>query len=300
MMPSINAENMAHWESLGVMDTIAHTLRSADVCVTVSENGHDSQLCTALGVPQVFIPHAVAPRPAPVDMRQRLGLLPQKPLLVCVGNFWPVKNQLELLRHLSAAPLDEAHDWQVVLAGGALPWEAELRFFEQCWHEADKDPRLRIVGPLPPEEATALIRDADLLLVPSRGESAGPLVVLEAMALGTPWLATAQCNAVHDEGGGVIADLNDFSLVAARLLARPDIMDVLARNGREHWERCFRWETVTPLFDALLRTGSAPNGACMPPDLRNQRQKLALAVLAPQPDFESDPVPTAPAAKRAR
>lgn len=281
MMPSINAENMDHWESLGVMDTITRTLRNADACITVSENGHDSRVCAALGVPHVFIPHAVAPRPAPWNMRQRLGLPPGKPLLACVGNFWPVKNQLALLRHLAAAPLDEAHDWRVVLAGGALPWDAERRFFEQCWRETGNDPRLRIVGPLPPEEATALVRDADLLLVPSLGESAGPLVVLEAMALGTPWIATPQCNAVHDEGGGIIAELNDFSRVASGLLARTDIMDALARNGREHWERCFRWTTVAPLFDALLRTGNAPDGACMPDDLRGQRQELARAVSAP-------------------
>lgn len=287
MLPSINAENMEHWAERGVLDDIARTLRAADVCVAVSENGHDSRLFTELGVPQAFVPHAMDPSPAPWDMRARLGLPHGVPLLACVGNFWPVKNQLALLRRLAdappAAPPDgtpgDAPDWRLVLAGGALPWEKERRYFEECWQLARHNPRVRMLGPLPPEEATALIRDADLLLVPSQGESAGPLVVLEAMALGTPWVATPQCNAVHDEGGGVIAPLEDFPRVIGQLLARPDVADGLARNGRAHWERCFRWATVAPLFDALVRNGSTPAGARMPDDLRTARQRLADAVL---------------------
>ncbi|NHZ48676.1 glycosyltransferase family 4 protein [Desulfovibrio sp. XJ01] len=283
MLPSINAENMEHWAERGVLDDIARTLRAADVCVAVSENGHDSRLFTELGVPQAFVPHAMDPAPAPWDMRARLGLPRDVPLLACVGNFWPVKNQLALLRRLADAPPDALSDgtpdWRLVLAGGALPWEKERRYFEECWQLARHNPRVRMLGPLPPEEATALIRDADLLLVPSQGESAGPLVVLEAMALGTPWVATPQCNAVHDEGGGVIAPLEDFPRIIGRLLARPDLADELARNGRAHWERCFRWATVAPLFDALVRNGSIPAGARMPDDLRTARQRLADAVL---------------------
>ena len=274
LLPSINAENMAQWSERGVLETIAQTLRQADICVAVSQHGHDRDFFTAQGLPQVFIPHAVEPNPAPWDMRARLDLPRHVPLLACVGNFWLVKNQAALLQRFAAQPLHGKEDWRLVLAGGALPWEAERAFFAKCWQIAQTDPRLRILGPLPPEEATALIRDADLLLVPSLGESAGPLVVLEAMAQGTPWIATPQCNAVHDEGGGIIADLDDFPQVAEALLARPDLASRLGANGRAHWERCFRWELGAPLFDALVRGRVPAHAADMPDDLRAQRAAL--------------------------
>lgn len=280
MLPSINAENMVLWNERGVLETVAQTLRQADICVAVSQHGHDRDFFTAHGLPHVFIPHAVAPSPAPWDMRARLDLPRQVPLLVCVGNFWPVKNQAALLQRFAALPLHAGEDWRLVLAGGALPWEAERAFFVKCWQTAQTDPRLRILGPLPPDEATALIRDADLLLVPSLGESAGPLVVLEAMAQGTPWIATPQCNAVHDEGGGIIADLDDFPKVAEALLARPDLRARLAANGHAHWERCFRWELGAPLFEALVQGRVPLHAADMPDDLRAERTALEHEVRA--------------------
>lgn len=290
MMPSINSENIEHWEGLGVMSVIAGTLQAADICVAVSENGYDVRTFDSLGVPHVFIPHAVEPDPVPWSMRERLSVPADTALLACVGNFWPVKNQLELLRRFAAEPCVRKHGgadgttcgdggrWHLVLAGGALPWEAEARYFEACWDVCRHDPRMRILGPLPPQESAALIRDADALLVPSRGESAGPLVVLEAMSMGVPWVATPQCNAVHDEAGGVITGLDDFPRAVRALLAQPALAGELGRNGREHWERCFRWEVVAPIFDALLHEKPVAGGA-MPQTLRVQREALARRLL---------------------
>lgn len=273
MMPSINADNIEHWQSMGVMETIAETLRNADACIAVSENGNDRLLFAELDIPYVFIPHAVEPRPVSWNMRERLAVPSQFPLLVCVGNFWPVKNQLELLKRFAAEPLDLTHNWRLILAGAALPWEMEARYFDECWAVAGKDPRIRILGPLPPAYATALIRDADVLLVPSKGESAGPLVVLEAMAQSVPWIATPECNAVHDEAGGVITKLENFPRVVRNLVSQPDLAAQLGRNGKAHWECCFRRDAMISLFDALLKEQAA-NAAGMPDVLRNQRNIL--------------------------
>ncbi|UZP66895.1 glycosyltransferase [Desulfovibrio mangrovi] len=278
MMPSINSDNIEHWKGMGVMDTIAGTLRAAGMCVAVSEQGYDRRLFAELGVPHVFIPHAVNPDPDTRDMRTLLEVPSGSPLLACVGNFWPVKNQLELVKRFAAEPLDVARNWRLVLAGAALPWERESRYFEECWAIADSDPRIRILGPLPPRQATALIRDADMLLVPSLGESAGPLVVLEAMALSVPWIATPQCNAVYDEGGGIITELDSFPQAVQRLLEQPDLARELGRNGREHWERCFRWDSVAPVFDALLK-GVPVAGSAMPEVLRVQQAELVRRLL---------------------
>lgn len=278
MMPSINAENIEHWQSMGVMETVSETLRSANTCIAVSENGKDRQLFSDLGVPFVFIPHAVEPEPVEWNMRNRLAIPPQSPMLVCAGNFWPVKNQLELLKLFAAEPLATTHNWQLILAGGALPWEKESRYFEECWSIAENDPRIRILGPLPPTQATALIRDADVLLVPSKGESAGPLVVLEAMAQSVPWIATPQCNAVHDEAGGIITELENFPRAVRNLLDRPHLAAELGQNGKAHWECCFRRDAMISLFDAVLKEVPA-KASTMPPVLRKQRDALMQQIM---------------------
>lgn len=186
MMPSINAENLAEWEANGEMETVGDVLRAADIHVTVSERGVDAAILDRLGLPHHFLPHAVTDEADELNLRERWGFPAKKPLLACIGNYWPVKNQLGLVRTMTAA----SGDWRLALAGGPAPWPDKRPYFMECWEFSARDPRLRMVGPLRPLEAAALMREADILLLPSLGESAGPLVVLQAMAMGTPWVAT--------------------------------------------------------------------------------------------------------------
>lgn len=276
MMPSMNADNLATWRSSGDLESIHDVLRAADAHITVSEQGFDAKVLDDLELPFTFLPHAVTAEAAPVSMRQRLGLSPDVPLLACVGNFWPVKNQLELLKVMSASP----GDWKLILAGGAAPWPDKRPYFMACWEIASRDPRIHHAGPLQPLDAAALIRDADMLLLPSKGESAGPLVVLQAMAAGTPWIATPECNAVHDEAGGLIVDLGLFPRAVEALLDNPDAARELAALGQEHWRRCFTWEQSLQGFVDLIE-GRAPSADLrMPRDLRQRWQSLTRSITA--------------------
>lgn len=275
MMPSINAANLALWDERGVMDEVRSVLRGADLHITVSERGCDAATLAAphagIDVPHIFIPHAVDDHAAPGDSRFRFGLAEDRPLVVCVGNFWPVKNQLEMLRVMTGAE----GRWQLVLAGAALPWPGERAFFMDCWRTAACDPRVRILGPLPPGEASALIRDADALLVPSVGESAGPLVVLQAMAHATPWVATPGCNAVHDEAGGIIVPVEAFPDAVRSIIAAPEKACALAAAGREHWRTSFTWAKTLPLFVDAIEGRTAASGLHMPASLRALNDELA-------------------------
>lgn len=55
---------------------------------------------------------------------------------------------------------------------------------------AQGDPRISIRPALPPAETSAFLRSIDMLAVPSRWFETGPLVVLEAFAVGTPILGS--------------------------------------------------------------------------------------------------------------
>ncbi|ABB37232.1 CDP-glycerol:poly(glycerophosphate) glycerophosphotransferase [Oleidesulfovibrio alaskensis G20] len=275
MMPSMNADNLRTWRQQNEMDSIHDVLRAADRHVSVSERGVDAEVLDGLGLTHTFIPHAVDTRRADINMRQRLGLDEDVPLAVCVGNFWPVKNQLELLRTMTAAQ----GSWQLVLAGGPAPWPSLREYFMQCCAAAERDPRVRMTGTLSREEAAALIYEADVLLLPSLGESAGPLVVLQAMAMGTPWIATPQCNSVQDEAGGLIVPLDSFPAAMQALLRGPHKARLLAALGREHWQRCFTWARSFPVFMDLVQGREPAADLSMPAGLRSRWQEVAQQIV---------------------
>jgi GT2 family glycosyltransferase/glycosyltransferase involved in cell wall biosynthesis len=277
LMPSVNAEDVEKWERQGTMPLVRERVRLADHVVAVTEAGLDAELIARFGRTPVFVPHAVTPDAAAAPAREALGLDPARPLLAMVANFWPVKNHLALLRTLAATP----GDWQLVVAGHPIAEHAG--YFAAVQAQAARDPRVRLVPGLPRADAAALIRDAELLLVPSRGESAGPLVALQAMALGTPWLATPECNAARDQAGGVVAALPGFPAAIARLLASPDSRAALAALGRAHWDACFTWQRTLPALLALVRgapgAGDGGGALAMPPTLRAAQRALQLRVV---------------------
>lgn len=127
-------------------------------------------------------------------LRQRFGLGPG-PVILAVGGVEPRKNTLGILQAFlrMRAALPKA---QLVIAGGAslLDHGAYAREFEAlaALSGLGRGPgaALQVLGRVDDEDMPALFRAADLLAFPSLREGFG-LVVLEAMACGTPVLAPA-------------------------------------------------------------------------------------------------------------
>jgi glycosyltransferase involved in cell wall biosynthesis len=100
--------------------------------------------------------------------------------------------------------------------------------------------------------------EADLLLLPSLAE-ATPLVLVEAMSHGLPWLATPTCGSAHDHAGGLIRALEEFPAAIAELLADPEARTALGAAGRAHWEAAYSWDVVGPRYVALLEGSPLPD-----------------------------------------
>ena len=113
------------------------------------------------------------------------------------------------------------------------------------------------------DDAPALLRCADVLVLPSRVEGL-PLSVLEAMAVGVPVVATdigGTREAVEQERTGLLVPTGDASALAAairRVLERPDESARRTAAARERVAREFSLTTMTTavmhLYDALART----------------------------------------------
>jgi D-inositol-3-phosphate glycosyltransferase len=182
--------------------------------------------------------------------RLRLGLPPDRPVVVFVGRVQPLKAPDVLLRAVAAMPPSEGPEPVVVICGGpsgngdAMP--DELRELAVAGGIAD---RTEFLPPLPQPELVALFQAADVVAVPSYSESFG-LVAVEAQACGTPVIAAAVGGlptAVADGASGVLVASHDPDVWAGelhRLLHEPRRLAHLAAGARRHAER-FSWQATT-------------------------------------------------------
>ncbi len=163
--------------------------------------GADHVICVAEALREVALSLGVAPdkvttlrngvdvrRFLPGDRaaaRQACGLPDAGRVLLCVGHLIERKGQ-HLLLEAFARVFPGGDEPLLVLVGSG---EAEGRLRARV-AALGLDRRVRFIGAVPPPELPAWYRAADALVLPSLREG-WPNVVLEALACGTPVLATA-------------------------------------------------------------------------------------------------------------
>lgn len=120
---------------------------------------------------------------------------------------------------------------------------------------------LRLVDGRPPGAVSGTVASARALLLPSRVECA-PLVLLEAMAAGVPWISYDVGNARELAGGLVVSGVDGLVSAAGDVLggAHPE----LGREGRARWAERHRWEQIVPRYEALFAKVAAAPRAPVP------------------------------------
>lgn len=194
-------------------------------------------------IPNGIEPPAVACGRA--ETRTALGLPEAAPLLLAVGRFTPQKDQRTLVRAVRA------------LDGRPAPWlvlvgEGPERV--ACEAEATGSERIRFLGRR--DDVGDLMAAADLLVLPSLFEGL-PLVVLEAMALGLPVVATRIPSVVEALGAdhpflAAPGDPDSLAAAIAAALAAPPAP--IATAARQRFERHFTAGRMAADTAALYRS----------------------------------------------
>jgi glycosyltransferase involved in cell wall biosynthesis len=96
-------------------------------------------------------------------------------------------------------------------------------------------------------------------VLPSIAE-ATPLVLLEAMSHGLPWLVSDTCESASDLAGGRIVAHAGFAAAIEELLANPAARVQLGEAGRAAYAAGYSWEAVAPRYLAAIR----PLGDALP------------------------------------
>jgi glycosyltransferase involved in cell wall biosynthesis len=182
-------------------------------------------------------PRAIPREPA----RRALGLAGTAPVLTVVGQITPWKGQdlaIGALGRMSGRP-----DAQLLVAGSAKFSRAGMRFdnaaFERRLHDLARAlgvaGRVHFLGER--DDVGAVLAASDLVLVPSTEEPFGRVVV-EAMAMATPVLATATggpAEIVRDGVDGRLVASREpaaWAQAAAALLQDPDRLRAMGAEGR--------------------------------------------------------------------
>jgi glycosyltransferase involved in cell wall biosynthesis len=247
----------AYWNVLGT-----HLFRRSARIVAVSRFVADF-LVEALGISPsrvVVIPNGVDPCFRPLAEHEVAAALPpalrHRTFLLAVGNVVPVKNHLTAVAAFQTV-LERFPALHLVICGRAdHPYSARVKDAVVDRGLAD---RVHFLGFVDGGALVALYNRATLLLLPSLTEGFG-LSVLEAMACGTPVIASA-AGASAEVGADAVAliddpmDVHAWSSMTEQLLASSSRRERMRAAGRRHAGR-FTWDgaahAVLDLYDEVL------------------------------------------------
>jgi glycosyltransferase involved in cell wall biosynthesis len=121
-----------------------------------------------------------------------------------------------------------------------------------------KHDRIRALGYVSDDMRNALLSHARVLVVPSPYESLG-IALLEAWNHGVPALVNARCLVLKEQvrranGGLYYRSFNEFSGALDYLATHPHERRALGAQGLRFVEREYRWQTVLPRVEGLLRS----------------------------------------------
>ena len=180
-----------------------------------------------------------------------MSLPPTAPILLFVGRLQPSKGIDTLLR--AAADIRRDYpDVCVLVVGGGLDDRDELETAELNRLQTLGDRlglrNVHYVKAQPQEALARYYAAADVFVMPSHYESFG-MVVLEAMACGTPVVASEvgglPSTVIHGDSGLLVpsGDWRAFAQAISRLLASPHLQRAMRQAGPER-ARAFAWPHV--------------------------------------------------------
>lgn len=169
-----------------------------------------------------------------------------------LGNLGERKGLSDFLNALALLPKN-GPSWNAVIAGGG-----DTDFYKKLAESLGLSSRVVFTGWVDRDRATAYLREADVLVLPSYEEGL-PLVILEALGHGVVVIATpvgAIPEALGGERAAILVDPGDRQALAEKmsdLLRAPSLREALSKEGVRLYQDRFTLERFADTLFSVYR-----------------------------------------------
>lgn len=176
-------------------------------------------------------------------------------MLLNVSNHYKLKGHSLVIDAFEALGRDDVT--LVILGHGAKSMSSCV---DQCERAARRNPRIKVLE-VPRQDVIAAFKGADVFVFGSRIECF-PLVVLEAMSAGLPFVSTDCGNVAELPGGVVVSSAPEMARTVDSFLRNEETVQRLRRQGLESVRERFNWDVVVTQYEeAYIDTFQAKVGA---------------------------------------
>jgi glycosyltransferase involved in cell wall biosynthesis len=187
-------------------------------------------------------------RPNRAAARAKLGLDESESLVVAAGRLSHDKGMHTAIEALARTAVPA----RLVIVGDG-PERGRLEQLSRSLGVAD---RVRVTGAQAPETVADYLAASDVFLFPTERDEAAPMILIEAMASGTPVVASRidQVAEVIDRPGenGILVTVADVDAVAATITTLTTDADGAARIGQNGRERILEEYTVERMIERTV------------------------------------------------
>lgn len=243
---------------------LAEWIRCGKAAVSIASDGiedrdffNDFQLPESIVIPNgIDIDEWSGPT---LNMRKELGAA-NRPWLLNVSNHSPAKGHRQLFDLMKAIANPSIKLTQI---GRSFPADrynlGRIGVQGGCWYSCKLRSYLysnvQLEPALPRHKVISALREADIMVLTSRWE-ASPLVVLESMAAGTPFV-TFDVGCVRGHAGGVVVgSTGEMAQAVLELLRDGDRRRSLGIAGMNRAKERHDWEIIATQYESLYRISS--------------------------------------------
>lgn len=222
-------------------------LRSYDALIFPSKAYQDWEFAHRAGVERIFLVGNGAD-PTTATGKTLRTMVPDGQIAVTVGSHVLSKGHRDFAR--AVQKLARGRELSgVVVAPPRRGLDAIRGCNLACRGRALISSNLHVIDGSPPGVVADALAAADLFMFTSRIES-GPLVILEAMASGTPWISLDVGHASELAGGIVVREPSEVVGAAEQILDGHHPQ--LGAQGRVAWNANHRWENIIARYESVF------------------------------------------------
>lgn len=173
-------------------------------------------------------------------------------LLVTIGNHYKIKGHDYIIKAFNQLGRD---DVTLAIIGNNTA-KAHRSCYPSCQQASAENPNIRLFEGIPRTHVVAALKEADLFLLGSLIE-AFPLVILESMGAGVPFVSTDAGNTRELPGGVIIYSPQEMSGAIRDLLQSPEKRAALALLGKTAQRQRYEWDAVIDQYEHVYQEAVA-------------------------------------------